>query len=159
MGGGDGPFTLYSLRDNRVVLAPEDEVRKDSASTAWDLGFRGTTVIVNGGTSGPGEGRAVLLDQPFEAVLEAPPDGLLLADGERPCAGGGAYAVCTGSGNGWYLYAGNGIVKPLPDRTLVVRLAEGGYAKVRFVDYAIAGAPPASRRYTFEHAPLPDAGQ
>ena len=30
----------------------------DSTGTAWDLGFRGTTIIVNGGTSGPGAGTA-----------------------------------------------------------------------------------------------------
>jgi hypothetical protein len=155
MNGETGPFTLYSLRDGRIVVAPDATTRTDSASTAWDIGFHGTTVIVNGGTSGPGQGRAVLLHTPYEAVTAPPPDSLLLADGQRPCPRGDAYAVCTGSENGWYRYAGSGVIEPLPDRTLVVRLAEGGFAKVRFLGYGMAGAGVASRRYAFEYALLP----
>jgi hypothetical protein len=153
MGGpGSGPFALISLRDGRVVP------NADSASTAWDLGFRGTEVIVNGGTSGPGEAAAVLLDAPFDEVTALPPASALLADGERECLRGPAAAVCSGSGNGWYLYESNG-VRPVPGQTLAVRLADGeGAAKVRFVSY-YRGAPdePGTtepRFYTLEVAPL-----
>ena len=152
MGGpGAGPFALVSLRDGRVVP------NADSASTVWDLGFRGTEVIVNGGASGPGEAAAALVDEPF-AEATSLPDTSLLTDGERECPRGGAAVVCAGSGNGWYVYEANAI-RPVPDRTLVVRLADGvGGARVRFVSY-YRDAPdePGTtepRFYTLEVAPL-----
>lgn len=136
MGRAEGPFTLVSLRDGAVVVAPDADVRADSISTAWDLGIRGTSLIVNGGTSGPGDGAAVLLPIPFDAVTTIPDDSLFIADGDRPCPRGAATAVCSGSGNGWYVYADNG-VQPIPDRTLVVRLADSGVVKVRFLSYRL----------------------
>ena len=66
--GEDGHFTFYSLRDGAVVPAA------DSASAKWDLAFKSTTILVNGGASGPGEGGVVVLeDTSFAAVTEAPP--------------------------------------------------------------------------------------
>ena len=157
MGEAGGPFSLVSLEDGRTILGPTDPARADSASTAWDLGVRGTSVIVNGGASGPGQGGAAWVDAPFDAVAAPPPASAFVADGERPCPRGEPTAVCSGSGNGWYLYQAPNIV-PVPDRTLVVRLADGGYAKVRFVSY-YRGAPeePGTtepRFYTLEVAPL-----
>jgi len=142
MGGGGGPFTLYSLRDERIVP------QKDSASADWDLGFRGTTIIVNGGTSGPGEGSAALLQMSFEDVTEPPADSLFRSDGDGDCPTESMYAICTGSLNGWYEYAGSGVVNPLPETTLVFRLANGGFAKVRILKYEMAGD---SRQYMFEY--------
>ena len=151
MGGVAGPYTLFSLAHNRVVP------NADSASTAWDLAFRGTTVLVNGGTSGPGVGAARLVEAPFESVLLYTGDPLL-ADGENECPRGAGLAVCTGSGNGWYVYGERG-VSPLPDRTLVVRLADGSsLAKVRFLGYTLGDEQPDGSRprfYAFEYAPLP----
>ena len=150
MGRAEGPFTFISLADGAVVPAA------DSASTAWDLAFRGTTVLVNGGASGPGEGAALLVESPFEAVTVVP-EANLLADGDRDCPRGEPLAVCTGSGNGWYLYAGNG-VEPLPERTLVVRTADGdGLVKLRFVSYTLQDEQPDGSRprtYVVEVAPL-----
>ena len=160
MGLQEGPYTLFSLRDARVVVGPTDAVRTDSASTAWDLGVRGTTVIVNGGVSGPGQGAAALLRTPFEAVTTVPTDSLVV-DGDNACPRGTGLAICTGSGNGWYLYSGNGVT-PIADRTLVVRLAEGGAARLRFLNYTV-GEPDATgerpRLYTFEYALLPDGSE
>lgn len=150
VGRADGPFTLFSLSENRVVP------NADSATTAWDLGLRGTTILVNGGTSGPGSGAATLVEAPFEAVAAAP-EADLVADGARECPRGEPLAVCTGSGNGWYLYAGNGVT-PLPDRTLVVRTADGAsLVKVRVLSYDLSEPRPDGSRpryYTFEHVRL-----
>ena len=147
-GAATGPYTLFSLAENRVVP------NADSASTAWDIGLFGTTIIVNGGTSGPGEGAASIVEKEFEDVTSA--DGIeLVVDGEGNCPRGD-FAICIGSGNGWYLYGGNG-VQPLPGRTLVVRTAEGGFAKVKFLEYVLSDPQPDGSRprfYTFEHAPL-----
>ncbi len=149
-GGAEGPYTLYSLATNRVVP------NSDSASASWDLAFLGTTVRLNGGTSGPGSAAGRVVDAEFDALSAAPEAGLI-ADGEGDCPRGGPLAICTGSGNGWYTYSG--AVAPLPGKTLVLRLADGsGYAKVRFVAYALSepladGSRP--RYYTFDYARLP----
>ena len=42
---GSGKYTLYSLENNKVID------NTDSATTKWDIGFRGTTVITNSGNS------------------------------------------------------------------------------------------------------------
>ena len=111
-------------------------------------------MILNGGASGPGGVQGVARrSTPFAAVLAVPDP--VTADGEGVCPRGAARVVCHGSGNGWYLYADNG-VEPLADRTLVVRRADGTAAKVRFVSYEL-GAPSGGERpryVTLEVAPL-----
>ena len=102
----------------------------------------------------PGQGAARIVEMEFEEVTSA--DGVeLVTDGEGDCPRGD-FAICIGSGNGWYLYGGNG-VQPLPGRTLVLRTADGGFAKVRFLEYVLSDPQPDGSRprfYTFEHAPL-----
>ena len=163
MGRADGPFTLLSLRDGALVVAPDASSRADSASTAWDLGLRGTEVILNGGESGPGGLTGALVPMAFESVLalpEALPEALT-ADGEGACPRGAARVVCNGSGNGWYEYASNG-VQPLPDRTLVIRRPDGSAAKVRFLSYVLGDALPSGvrpRYVTLEVQPLGAEGR
>ncbi len=153
MGRTDGPFTLVSLRDGAIVVAADASARADSASAAWDLGIRGTEIILNGGMSGPGGLRGALVAAPFDAV-DAVPD-TLATDGDGECPRGAARVVCHGSGNGWYIYAGNG-VEPATDRTLVVVRPDGSAAKVRFVRYVLGEATGGARaRYvTMEVVPL-----
>ena len=57
---GSGRFTFFSLANKSLVLST------DSASTKWDLALRGTTLLVNGGTSGPGSGGAYVFTGAFE---------------------------------------------------------------------------------------------
>lgn len=144
---GNGRFTFFSLKDNAVVT--------DSASTDWDLGFRGTTIIVNGGVSGPGQGAAQVVTGLFEEITEAPADGWATDTAEGT-------AIPTGSGNGWYNYDFVAmIVSPIPGRVLLVKTADGKYAKVRIVSY-YKGAPETpdteseSRYYTFDYVYQPD---
>ena len=155
MGRTDGPFTLVSL-DGGIVVAPDAAVRADSASGAWDIGIRGTEVILNGGTSGPGGRRGMLALMPFDsdAVLSGL-HGDLFLDGEQECPRGAARVVCHGSGNGWYEYASNG-VQPL-DRTLILSRPDGTTYRVRFVRYVLGDALPSGvrpRYVTLQVAPL-----
>lgn len=181
-GGGPpastGRYTLYSLAENRVVLSSSEEdpaVRaRDSVSTAWDLGFNGTTIIFNGGTSGPGTAEAQLLTEAFADVTEAP-EGGYVADGENTCPAvqtpggpvpGRPLAVCTGSDNGWYNYnPQTNLIAPVPGRTIVLRTAaEGDYAKLRILSYYRGNPNPPdpsapSRYYTFEYVLQPDGSR
>jgi hypothetical protein len=111
-------------------------------------------VLVNGGTSGPGEGAAYVAEQPFREVTEVDTDEF-----ETDNASEGDFAIPQGSGNGWYNYNPNtNVVSPIPGRTVVVRTADGeAYAKIRFISY-YEGAPEdptagedESRYYTFEY--------
>ena len=162
-------FTLYDLDDNQVVLSSLEtdaaQRRADSTGTVWDIGFRGTTVIFNGGTSGPGQARAQVLKQPFDEVVEAPAGGYI-SDGENTTCPqvqtpvgpvpGSTLAVCTGSGNGWYNYNSEaGLISPIPGRTIVLKTTTDYYAALRILSYyqgnpnpPDANAP--SRFYTFE---------
>ncbi|MFN3597161.1 MAG: HmuY family protein [Rubricoccaceae bacterium] len=159
--GTTNRFTLYSLRENRVVLASTSANRADSASTAWDIGFRGTTIIFNGGTSGPGTTAAQILLVPFDEVTEAPAEGYRLD-------AGGNFAIPIGADAGWYTYipfegGPGGYISPIPGRTIVLRLNDGSYAKVRILSYYRGRpAPPINpftstdRHYTFEFVHQPN---
>lgn len=161
-----GRFTLYDLDAGEVVLSSSetDEAmrQQDSTSTAWDIGFSGTTIIFNGGTSGPGQGSAQIVEGLFADVTEAPAGGYV-ADGANTACPSGAYAVCTGSNNGWYSYnPTTHIVSPIPGRSIVLTTGDGDYAKVRILSYyrgnpAVPGG--VDRHYTFEYAVQPDGSR
>lgn len=113
------------------------DIADAATSMAWDLGFKRTGVIANGGVSGPGKtGALALEDISFEDVLEAP-EGAYVSDTEQ--------IATFARGDGWYTYTGppNHWVLPNP-RVYVLRMPvdptaepEGPYyyAKVRFIGY------------------------
>ncbi|MFO7846275.1 MAG: HmuY family protein [Balneolaceae bacterium] len=119
-------FVYFSLRDEEIVA------HEDSASTNWDIAFRGTDIIINSGVSGPGEAESLMLDVPFDDVGIAPPDGYSV-DSEE------AYAI-EGSG-GWYTYTGpqgnpsHALIAD-EDVTIVMKTADGNhYAKLKIISY------------------------
>ena len=85
---GTGRYTFFSLRTGEIVLRYDEADRSDSASTAWDLAFQGTHILINGGSSGPGQGGAVVLNVPFEELTEAPTPDALRLDGQHECPNG-----------------------------------------------------------------------
>jgi HmuY protein len=144
---GAGLITYFSLRTNSVVA--------DSASTDWDIAFQATALYVNGGTSGPGAGGAMILEALFGEVTEAPADGYSTDSSE-------GLAIPAGSGNGWYNYnPASNLITPIPGRVLVIRTANGQFAKVRILSY-YQGAPDqvtaesVGRYYTFEFVLQPN---
>lgn len=119
-------WTYFSFAKGGAV-----EVADPANSINWDLGFQRTKVKLNGGVSGPGKGRAVMLtDVGFNDVKEAPTSGYA-ADSEANLA------IVAQSEKGWYIYLGppNHWVLPLENRVFVVQAADGTYAKLRFVGY------------------------
>ncbi|WP_221390384.1 HmuY family protein [Dyadobacter sp. NIV53] len=122
------PYAYFSLETGKDVTADE------AKTTKWDLAFSKTTIAVNGGTSGPGQGAAQVLEQPFEMIKNAPKDGYKM-DGEA------GNAIPGGSGNSWYKYDMSvHAILPIVGRTIVVKTAEGKFAKIEIISY-YKGAP------------------
>lgn len=141
-------FTLFSFKTGAVVA------NTDSATTNWDLGFNGTTIIVNSGTSGPGSAGAQVLTGIFDEITEAPESGYGTDDKTTVPA---TYAIPRGSGNGWYNYnPATNVISPIAGRVIVVKTSEGKYAKLEILSYyKDAPAAPSSgdidRHYTFRY--------
>lgn len=131
---GAGKFTFFSLTNNKVVAST------DSNSVNWDIAFRGTTILTNGGTSGPGGGGAFVYTGTFDALTSIPADSSFKVDNAPT-----AYAITTGSNKGWYVYDYvNNLITPIPGRVLVIRTATGKYAKVEILNYYKNGITPAA---------------
>lgn len=120
----NGHYTFFSLRTNAVINLT------DSATSNWDLAFYSTKILINGGTSGPGNGGGVVIEQSFDDVTTAPHDSVIKTDN------GTSFAIPTGSGNGWYNYDGvNMVINPIAGRTIVVRTADGKFGKIEILSY------------------------
>lgn len=131
---GSGRFTFFSLE--RKALVPNT----DSATNRWDIGFRGTSIIINGGTSGPGNGGAFVFNGIFDDVKAVPADSVFRTD-----AAPAAYAIPFGSNRGWYNYNGlTQLVTPLPGKVLMIRTATGKYAKLEITNYYRGGVTPSA---------------
>jgi hypothetical protein len=146
--GTTGRFAFYSLRSNEIVLPHTEANRTDSSTTGWDIAFRATTILVNGGNAWGGQGGAMVVDQAFDDVMEAPASGYTT----DPIG-------LSGSDRTWYVYDPQAMtVFPRAPRTLVIKTADGMYAKVGIVSY-YQGAPAVpnpfadqDRYYTFDFA-------
>ena len=136
--------------------------------TDWDIAFRATDIIVNGGTSmgttdeptRSGDAGAYIATGTMADVTEVDVN-LFTQDSES------GYAIISGSGNGWYTYAGppTYLITPTPGRILVFKTADGKYAKVEILSY-YEGAPEnpdafvdQSRYYTFNYVYQPNEGE
>ncbi|TAH14381.1 MAG: hypothetical protein EAZ12_00785 [Sphingobacteriia bacterium] len=154
---GAGKYSFYSLETNKSVPS------SDSATTKWDLGFRGTSIIINGGNSGPGMGSGFVFVGLYNNLSTIPADSTFKVDNAPT-----SYAITAGSNRGWFVYdAINNLVNPIPGRVLVIRTASGKYAKVEILSYYKGGVtPPASasdaiklneqRYYTFRFTYQPN---
>ncbi|RPD45380.1 hypothetical protein DNI29_18530 [Hymenobacter sediminis] len=137
-------------------LATKSEVPyTDSATTKWDIAVRTTTILVNGGSSGPGQGGAIVQDGLFSEITAAPATGYNV-DSRT------AYAIPTGSGKGWYNYnSTTHVVSPIAGKVILLRTATGKYAKLEIVSYyKDAPASPTGTEprgyYTFRYVYQPD---
>lgn len=143
----------YSLERNEVV--PESEAN----TSKWDIAFARTTILINSGTSGPGQGSAQVLIGIFEEIETAPLDGYRIDNAPE------SYAIPTGSGNGWYSYnpAAN-TINPIAGRVIVMKTASGKYAKLEMISYyknapSNPGSADEARHYTFRFSYQPDGSR
>lgn len=159
----NGDFTYYSLTNG--VVANGSETTKD-----WDLAFAGTTILINGGSSGPGDGAAQVVTGTLESIAEAPETGFSKdAEGVPAIQGSDSKDK-----PGWYNYTGEAPAGPkhailiVPGRVLLIKTANGQYAKIEILSYYkgnpdtstdeftnLATRPP-SRYYTFRFVLQPD---
>lgn len=119
-----------------------------TSDTDWDIAFRGTSIIVNGGTTlgttdEPNRtgAAAVYIANGTMASVTSVDTSLFTQDSDT------GYAIPTGSDNGWYSYAGppTHLITPIPGKIFVFKTRNGSYAKVEILSY-------------YENAPVnPDA--
>src|SRR6056297_3131929 len=148
------PFIYFSLESGEVVESSEADTKN------WDIAFRGTSILVNSGSSGPGKAGAIMLDVEFNNVEIAPTVGYSVDSEDEP--------AISGSG-GWYTYTGNGnpahAVIAQDDVTIILKTAGGNhYAKMHIMsyyedspdtstdDFANFQTRPESQYYTFKYA-------
>jgi len=122
-----GAFTKFDFETGATTLSETD----------WDIAFRGTTIIVNGGESlgtideplRTGEAAAYIANGTMASITEVNTT-LLVKDSET------GYAIPSGSGNGWYLYnSENFLITPIAGKILVFQTRDGKYAKVEILSY------------------------
>ncbi len=143
-----GVFTKFSFSQNATVT-----------DDSWDIAFRGTTIVVNGGTAigitdeptRVGSGAVSIVLNTLSAVTTIPDSSTFTQDGAN------TYAIPTGSGNGWYNFNSTlYIITPIAGKILVVKTHDGKYAKMEIISYykdapANPDATASSRYFTFKY--------
>jgi hypothetical protein len=148
-----GEFAKFSFSQNAIVT-----------NDSWDIAFRGTTIIVNGGTAigitdeptRSGNGAVSIVSNTLDAVTTIPNASTFNQDGAS------SYAIPTGSDNGWYNYDGaTNIVTPIAGKVFVVKTHDGKYAKMEIISYykdapANPDATSLTRYFTFKYVYQPN---
>lgn len=152
-----GEFTKFNFSSGQIT----------SSDTEWDVAFRGTSIIVNGGKSlgtidepnRTGNAAVYIANGTMSSILEIDISSFL-QDSD------GGYAIATGGGNSWYTYQGPpvNLITPTAGRILVFRTFDGKYAKMEILSY-YKNAPEnpdaytdESRYYTFNYEYQPNEG-
>lgn len=139
--GDKGVFTFFRFSDSSIVS------NTDSATSKWDIGFKGSTIITNGGSSGPGQGGGFILNGVFSEIKEVPQDSVIKTDNNPN------YAI----DKSWYKYDAAAMVfNPAPGKVMIIRTADGKFVKLEVLSY-YKGAPASptvrdeSRYYKFRY--------
>lgn len=138
--GTTGKYTLFSFATGEAIP------NSDSLTNKWDIGFRATSIIINGGTNRIGTGGVQLVNGVFEDLKTAPESGYLTDDGNTLAVN-----------SDWYTYNPTArTVTPNAGKVFMIKTATGKYAKMEIVSYYLdAPASPTmnnpSRYYTFKY--------
>jgi len=132
--------------------------------TEWDIAFRGTSIIINGGVSSgsideperTSEASVYMASGTLSTMKEMDTESLE-QDHEE------GFAIKTGSGNGWYTYdSSTHIISPIAGKVIAMKTHDGNYALVEIVSY-YKDAPEdpnymtsESRHYTFNYVYQPN---
>ena len=153
---GRGKSTLFSLSNNAII--PNEQ----ESSANWDLAFSATTIKINNGTSGPGIGGAFVYSGNYDALSSVPAGAVFKTD-KLPYL-----AIQNAPGMGWYKYDyASNLITPIPGKVIIIRTANGKYAKLEILNYYKGGKTPLvnstfkekvlnSRYYTFRFTYQPD---
>ena len=150
-----GEFTKFDFSTGSIT----------TSETNWDIAFRGTSIIVNGGVSSgatdepnrTGNAAAYLATNTFAGVNNVNTSLL-----EQDSVNG--YVL-----SDWYTYTGppNHLILPAAGKILVIRTRDGKYAKVEILSY-YKDAPTEitetiaandARYYTFKYVYQPNNGE
>ncbi|MEW5742863.1 MAG: HmuY family protein [Myxococcota bacterium] len=134
LGGGVTKLVVSATSKTAKVYVDLDELREmktDEAfeSNGWDLSLKRFEIFMNGGSSNPmGVVRAaVLKDQDFDSLTQAPADGYLQD---------GAETVFNSAEGGWYFYdLGVHRLITRDDLMYVVQTSSGAYKKLKMLNY------------------------
>lgn len=112
--------------------------QKTTSETEWDIALRGTIILVNGGEktgiddepNRTGNAAAYIANGTMASIAAVDLDNL-----QEDAIN--AQAIQTGSGNGWYLYAGppTHLITPIAGKILVFKTHDGNYAKMEILSY------------------------
>jgi hypothetical protein len=145
-------YTFFSFKTGQLVA------NTDSASNKWDVGFNGTTLIINGGPQRTGSGGAIVSTGIFSDLATAPDtgydlDSIVTVNGTAKKT----YAIPTGSGKGWYSYdPTKNTISPIAGKFLIIKTGDGRYAKMEIISYykdapATVTSSTLDRYYTFRY--------
>ncbi|WP_283636371.1 HmuY family protein [Aquaticitalea lipolytica] len=140
------------------------ETGTTTTSDNWDIAFRGSTIIVNGG-------EATAADQPIRTanagayIVTGTLAGITEVNTELFTSDSSAngLAIPTGSDNGWYHYnPSTHIISPIAGKIIVVKTNDGRYAKLEILSYYQNSQPnddlSNSQFYTFNYVYQPNTG-
>lgn len=150
-----GDYTKFDFANGEITMSAKE----------WDIAFRGTGIIINGGVSfggtdepvRTGEGAAYLATGTLASVVAVDESQL-----EQDSASGHVL-------DNWYTYSGppNHIIAPTAGKILVIKTRDGKYAKVEILSY-YKDAPETvtadiatndARYYTFNYVYQPNEGE
>ncbi len=149
-----GPFTKFDFSSGTTT----------ASETEWDIAFRGTSIIINGGVSygatdepdRNGDSAAYIATSTFANVESVNTSSL-----EQDSVNG--YVLAD-----WYTYTGppNHLILPTAGKVIVVRTRDGKYAKMEILSYykdapeeiSADAAANDSRYYTFNFVYQPNEG-
>jgi hypothetical protein len=141
LGGGVTKLVVAATSKTSKVYVDLDGLREMKteeafATNGWDLNLKRFEIAMNGGSSNP-EGvvrAAVLVDQDFDALTQAPADGYLQD---------GAELVFNSVEGGWYYYdLGVHRLITRQDLMYVVQTSDGAYKKLKMLDYYDSAGTP-----------------
>lgn len=127
----------------------------------WDIAFRGSTILVNGGEATSEDqptrtgNAAVYVASGTLAGIAEVTTSLLKEDSTTD-----GLAITTGSGNGWYNYdPSTHIISPIAGKVIIVRTNSGKYAKFEILTYYKDGDTSGdAQHYTFNYVFQPNEG-